>query len=144
MLKKPLFFALSAFRSTHPVLYYVLGGLLLVSPFIKVNTSAAYVSQVQVGAPWLLPFDSPPALCARRKANDFFDCVFETITAKAFVAGTIMEFRCEGCFELAKSLSLLISWDKPDFKRRYEFLEEKLAAISEWRRPAMPTQAPLK
>ena len=138
---KFLFFALSAFRVTHPVLFYMLAGLLVVSPFIKINTSAAYVSEVQIGAPWLLPFDSPIAYCARGKADDLFSCGFEAKMARANITGTIMEFRCESCFELARSFSLLVSWDRARFNSRYAIIEERIAALSEWLPPARPAQA---
>lgn len=138
---KLLFFALSAFRVTHPALYYLLAGLLVLSPFIKINTSAAYVSEVQIGAPWLLPFDSPIAYCARGKADDLFSCSFEAKMARANITGTIMEFRCESCFELARSFSLLVSWDRARFNSRYAIIEDWVATLSEWRPSARPAQA---
>lgn len=73
---------------------------LIAASLIKVFTTGDGKTTLQIGVPWLLPFDSPAAACVRAPDEPIIECGVGSIMAHKAVAVTLIDLpRCQWCFD---------------------------------------------
>lgn len=89
---------------------------------LKVYTDGTGQASFQVGAPWLLPFDSPAGACIRAMDETLLECGVGSVISRKSLAWTFTSVpMCKWCFDASIWLSEL-GRDRGSVERRKDQL----------------------
>jgi len=79
---------------------------LIAASLIKVFTTGDGKTTLQIGVPWLWPFDSPAAACIRAPDEAIIECGSSEILGRKSVSFVVADLpRCQWCFATSIALA---------------------------------------
>ena len=94
--------------------------IVIAASLIKVFTLGDGRSTLQIGVPWLVPFDSPAAACLRSPDAPIIECGAGAIQAHKSLAVEIADLPpCRWCFDASIEISkMFVAQDTADRRMR--------------------------